>query len=174
VEVDNHQRRNFQRILQTNENNPLQFELGKNWVQGEPGSSQTEFLELQLKVAELDRKVNAQKPTSRPLWVIIILLISWPLYHYGKHYLTGRKNTVVANPKTLILAATLLKKVNFRQEPNAQAAIIKTLPAGEKGVILEKKLNWVKLRIGETEGWVLQDFIEAASVLIKPTLPSRI
>lgn len=65
---------------------------------------------------------------------------------------------------------TTAEKVNFRQEANTDSEIIKELELGSTVEVLEVNDNWLKVKIGEDEGYIRSLYVSDEAPIIEEEL----
>ncbi|MCZ6727545.1 MAG: SH3 domain-containing protein, partial [Acidobacteria bacterium] len=58
-------------------------------------------------------------------------------------------------------------RLNLRQEPSTASARIELLPLGQELEVLSRQGSWLRVRVGDSEGWVHSDYVGGAAGAIR-------
>ena len=66
----------------------------------------------------------------------------------------------------IVVYAKTTAKVNMREEPNTNCAILASVPAATKTLLVEEVDGWYKVVYNEKEGYIRADYIELVEEVV--------
>ncbi|MGH8710686.1 MAG: SH3 domain-containing protein, partial [Burkholderiales bacterium] len=80
-------------------------------------------------------------------------------------YFVGGRQTANSSSRSENIGRVSTENLNLRSNPGTNQPVIMQLPQGTKVIILNESQNiggtsWVKVRVGQQEGWVNQKHIQ--------------
>lgn len=67
---------------------------------------------------------------------------------------------IIEPVEEIVVYAKTTAKVNMRQEPNTNCAVLASVPAATKTLLIEEVNGWYKVIYNEKEGYIRADYIE--------------
>ena len=67
---------------------------------------------------------------------------------------------IIEPVEEIVVYAKTTAKVNMRQEPNTNCAVLASVPAATKTLLVEEVDGWYKVIYNEKEGYIRADYIE--------------
>ena len=88
-------------------------------------------------------------------------------YETPEYVETEEDTEEVTEPiEEIVVYAKTTAKVNMRQEPNTNCAVLASVPAGTKMPLIEEAGGWYKVSYDNKEGYIREDYIELVEEVV--------